>query len=553
MQSQPGLLALGAALSALTVLMGMALLGVAGWFITATALAGLQAASALAFDVFAPSAAIRLLAVGRTASRYGERLVTHDATLAVSAALRERLFLGLATPLSARRLLARPARALHRLTGDVDALESLYLRGVVPGLAALGAAMLMGIVAGFFDAWLGACLAVALLVGGWGIAVATGMKAMRPSMARGLRLERLRSSTVDLVAGQAELLMAGRLQSQCDRLVRVDQRMGLSEGALHRLETRAGLAYGALGSLLLAGVLLAAAWLAESKAIEAPMAALLLLLALGAVEPFAAMRRGAVELGRSLLAVRRIAPSLEDGQYDGHAATVPMPAPATGSAVVLQGLSISYPGSGLPAIRAVDLQVHVGERVALIGASGSGKSTLLNAIAGELKPSLGSAQALPASWLTQRTELFSDSLRDNLLLAAPASDDARLWSALESAGLAGQVCAMADGLDTPLGEGGLGLSGGQSRRLALARLLLRDSPLWLLDEPTEGMDTRAAHDVLSRMKERLGERTLVLATHLRREAELADRLLRIEHGRLTEEAARGTPAFDAMLRTLRPD
>ncbi|RYY85787.1 MAG: ABC transporter ATP-binding protein, partial [Comamonadaceae bacterium] len=135
-------LLLGAALACLTVLTGMALLGLSGWFISATALAGLSASTAFMFDVFMPSAGIRLLAVGRTASRYGERLVTHDATFAVLAALRVRLFRGWAQAGAARELAARPARLLFRLTSDIDALESLYLRLVVPALAALGAAVL---------------------------------------------------------------------------------------------------------------------------------------------------------------------------------------------------------------------------------------------------------------------------------------------------------------------------------------------------------------------------------------------------------------------------
>ena len=128
---------LGAGLAALTVLAGMGLLGLSGWFIAATAIAGLQLASALAFDIFAPSAGIRLLAIARTASRYGERLVTHDATLATLAQLRERIFRSWARAGNIQDLLRRPARALFRLTGDLDALESFYLRLLVPAGAAL--------------------------------------------------------------------------------------------------------------------------------------------------------------------------------------------------------------------------------------------------------------------------------------------------------------------------------------------------------------------------------------------------------------------------------
>jgi len=548
MSARPAMLALGAGLAATTVLMGMALLGLSGWFIAATALAGMQVASAMAFDVFMPSAAIRLLAIGRTASRYGERLVTHEATLGVSAALRERLFLGWARPRAARRLLARPARLLYRLTGDIDALESLYLRVTVPALSAAGAALMAGLVMAFFDMWFALLLAALLLAAGWGIALWTGWRARHLSMRRALHLERLRASTVDLLAGQAELVMAGHLQRQCEAFERADQRLARSEAELQGLEARAVLAYGALGAVVLAGVLLAAAWMVDARGMSVPAAALLVLLAVGSTEPLAGLRRGAMELGRSLLAVRRIAPRLSDA---GDACAVS--APPGGTTVLISGMSVTHAGSACPALKAIDLRVAPGERVALVGRSGAGKSTLLAAVAGEVTALSGSVHALPASWLTQRTELFQDTLRDNLLLAAPGADDARLWWALDAAGLAADVRELPGGLDARLGEGGLGLSGGQARRLALARLLLRDCALWLLDEPTEALDTRVAHDVLRRLQGLAQGRSLVIATHLRREAALADRLLRVQDGCLVEEAIRGTPAFESLLASLRRD
>jgi ATP-binding cassette subfamily C protein CydC len=124
---------------------------------------------------------------------------------------------------------------------------------------------------------------------------------------------------------------------------------------------------------------------------------------------------------------------------------------------------------------------------------------------------------------------------------------------LQAAGLDADVRTLSTGLDTRLGEGGLGLSGGQSRRLALARLLLRPVPLWLLDEPTEALDAAVAHDVLQRLAQHAGARTLLIATHLRREAALADRLVCMRQGRIVAELRRGSPAFEAALNALRPD
>lgn len=547
--AEPRRLALGAGLAALTVLMGMGLLGLSGWFITATALAGLHAASAMLFDVFMPSAGIRLLALGRTGARYGERLLTHDATFAALAALRVRLFRGWARPDAARQLLARPARLLFRLSADIDALESFYLRLLVPAAAALGAALLAGLVLGVMNLWMGLLLALWLLGAGWGIALVLARRARPAAVRRAQAMESLRARTADLVAGQTELIMAGRIEAQREALAAADRHLAAADLVLNRLEAGAGMAYGLAGTLTLAAVLLAVGLLAGEGAIGAPAAALALLVALGAIEPFAALRRGALEAGRSWLAARRLAPHMAAGPEP---MLVPH-APGEGLALQAHALTLAHPGSRRPALHRSAFTVATGERVAVIGPSGAGKSTLLAAAAGELAPAEGELRALPSCLLTQRTDLFQDTLRDNLRLADPSADDARLWSVLQAAGLADEVRAMPSALDSLLGEGGLGLSGGQARRLALARLLLRNVPFWLIDEPTEALDTATAHDVLLRLRAQAAGRTLLIATHLRREAALADRLLVLRSGRIVADLRRGTAAFEAALSALRPD
>ncbi|MEB0059818.1 amino acid ABC transporter ATP-binding/permease protein [Variovorax sp. LG9.2] len=565
--TQPRALLLGALLAAITVLTGMALLGLSGWFITATALAGANVATAFMFDVFMPSAGIRLLAVGRTASRYGERLVTHDATFAVLAALRVQLFRGWARAGAARELLMRPSRVLFRLTSDIDALESLYLRLVVPAIAALGAAVLAGVVLGFMHIGLGIALAVWLVASGWGIAFVVARRARRPSVQRAHAIEVLRARAVDLVAGQSDLIMAGRIDTQKVVLADADRRLAAADLALNRLEANVGAAYGMAGTISLVTVLLAVGALVGEGRIGAPAAALALLVALTAVEPFSAMRRGALDAGRTWLAVRRLAPrmALDDVQSARFSSDSIAPIGAelsaaaaaasltSGIALRFHEITAAHSRAGSAVLHGVSLRIDVGERVALIGPSGAGKSTLLAIAAGELTPRSGTVATLPACLLTQRTELFQDSLRDNLRLADSSADDARLWRALEAAGLAHDIRATAAGLDTRLGEGGLGLSGGQSRRLALARLLLRPTDFWLLDEPTEALDTDIARDVLQRLAQHAGPRTVLIATHLRREAALADRLVRMEAGHIVADLRRGTPGFEAALRALRPD
>lgn len=547
----------GAGLAALTVAAGIGLLGLSGWFVTATALAGASATAAWTFDIFAPGAGVRLLALGRTASRYGERLVTHDATLAVLAGLRERLFRGWAAPQAARQLLARPARLLFRLTADIDALDSLYLRVLVPAVSGLASALVAGLAVGHWvHPALGATLAVLLLGAGLGLPLLIARRADRPSRRRAHALEALRARTVDLVAGQTTLLMAGRLPAQQAAVRAADACQAQADDHLNRLDLRAGLGLATTGSLLLAGTLVAVAAAVEAGRIGVPMAALAMLMVLGAVEPFAALRRGALELGRSAMAARRLAPRLAqaDAASGVQAQAGITPALPPGRLLQASDLQLRHPGAAHDAVQIDRLVLADGERVALVGPSGSGKSTLLAAIAGELAPAAGRLQvAAPLSLLTQRTELFQDSLRDNLRLAAPDATDARLQAALQAAGLAAHVATLPAGLDTPLGEGGQGLSGGQQRRLALARLLLRPAQLWLLDEPTEGVDAATAADILQRLSDAPGRPAWLMATHLRREAAHADRLLVMQHGRITADLHRGEPAFRAVLDTLRPD
>ncbi|OWV87782.1 ABC transporter ATP-binding protein [Rhizobium sp. R635] len=538
----------GAALSAATVTAGIALLGFSGWFITATSLAGLSAAAAVTFDVFAPSAGIRLLAIVRTVARYGERLATHDATLGVLAALRERLFRGFAEPGVARALSHRPARLLFRLTADIDALDSLYLRILVPAAVAIGAALAASVVLGLMHPLFGLCFGLFLVGAGIGLPWIAGRAARSHARRRAHGIEALRSRTIDFVAGQTDLLMAGRLAAQRSAIAEADSYAANADDRLNRVETGLTFGFGLVSTFLLTASLLAVAALAETTTITAPVAALGLLVAFAAVEPFAALRRGALELGRTLLAAKRIAPRLAAAD-----ATQPLASPQPGYAFSLAAVTAFHENSAVPALEDIDLTLQQGERLAVIGSSGAGKSSLLALLSHELSARTGSVAAMGATLLTQRTELFEDSLRGNLALANPDASEARLREALAAAGLLADVEAMPRGMDTPLGEGGLGLSGGQSRRLALARLFLRDTPLWLLDEPTEGLDGATARDVLQRISKMATGRSLVIATHIRREAAIADRIAVIEGGRIAEISRRGETAFEKALDRLRPD
>lgn len=546
-EKRNGLLA-GMLLAAATVIAGIALLGLSGWFITATAIAGLTAATALVFDVFAPAAGIRFLAIVRTGSRYLERLVTHDATLSVLAALRERLFRGWATPQAAQALLQRPAKLLFRLTADIDALDSLYLRVLVPAGAALATAIVSGVALGLMYPLFGLLMGVALLVVGLGLPLMAARSAEKSMRRRAKATEALRARAIDLVMGQTELIMAGRVDAQMSSLRYADQKIGKADDAINRLDTLTGAGFGIANAALLAASLIVVTLLVDADLIGAPVAALGLLITLAAMEPFSALRRGAMELGRTVLAAERLTPQLAD-KFERPAIVKP----TAGQAVLLKNVLVQHTSARQAVLHGIDLSIVAGEKIAITGTSGAGKSTLLALIADELRSQSGEVHTLPATLLTQRIELFQDSLAENLRLAKPDADDATLLAILEDVGLGETVAALPLGLATRLGEGGMGLSTGQSRRLALARLFLRDTPIWLLDEPTEGLDSATADDVLERLHRRAGSRTLLIVTHVQREAMIADRVIVLNQGAIIEDVYKQDQRFTEILNGLRRD
>jgi len=401
---------------------------------------------------------------------------------------------------------------------------------------------------GLIHPLLGAATGLLLLLAGLGIPYAAGRAAAKSARRRMHGVEAVRGRVIDLLAGQTDLLMAGRLDAQCAAVATADIYTSAADDRLNRIETGVALGFGLTSSLLLGGSLLAVAALAGAGAIGAPVAALGMLVAFAAIEPFAALRRGAIELGRTLIAARRVGGRLTAADRASEHV-----APAPGIAFALTDVAAAHDGAERLAISKLSLTLKANEKLALVGASGAGKSSFLALLAGELRPQSGTATITDSTLLTQRTELFADSIRGNLLIADPAANEERLRDALDAAGLLTAIDALPKGLDTKLGEGGLGLSGGQSRRLALARLFLRNASLWLLDEPTEGLDGDTARDVMDRLAERADGRAVVIASHIRREAAIADLIAVIEDGRITDIARRGEAAFERALDRLRPD
>lgn len=526
--------AVGLGLMAVTLVGGVLLLGLSGWFIVASGIAG-AAGAGLTFDVFRPAAAVRFLALGRAAARWGERVTTHDATLRFLAALRARLFRGLAArPWAALGRLRRGA-VLHRLTTDVDALDGAYLRLAAPLLAL---AATLGLAAALL-AWLVAP-SVALAVAGLpALAAALALRhgaraARRPAAMRALAAEALRLRLVDLAAGATDLAMAGRLPAQRAAIARADASAMQAAAALDRLDRDIG------AGLSLTGAMAAALALAigAGAGLGAGIVAIGVFAALALGEGLGPLRRAAAEAARTRLAARRLLPLL--AVPEPRAAAAPQ-----GPAVLrFEAAGFAHPGRA-PVLSGLTLAVGPGDWVALTGPSGGGKSTALMLGAGLLAPTEGrvalSGLAV-ADWpepalrarlvlLPQRSELFLGTVADNLRLAAPDAPDEALWAVLDAVALAGPVRARG-GLGMPLGEGGAGLSGGESRRLALARTLLRPADVVLLDEPSEGLDAATAAAVLAGLRRRLAGAAVLTASHRPEEIAIATHVVpldRISH------------------------
>lgn len=529
-------LALGSLLSVLVLVAGIALLGLSGWFITATGIAGL-AGVGVAFDVFRPSAAIRFLALGRAAARYGERVLTHDATLQGLAELRGQLLAAM-TRAPLRKLAAlNGSERLNHLTLDVDALDGLALRLVIPLFSAflivsLFLMMLWQIEGWVVAAWQGASYTLGLL-----LALSVMLKtSLRPSRLAHKALQAVRLRFIDLMRARSELAVSGQLGLQRAAVLDAQSRLQRDQAGVDLVERLSGMLLAMASTVAVAGSLYLGIHLTEAKMIDPALAALGFFGALAVGEIITPIHRGVSELGRMLDAARRVDGQMAD-ERECRAPSEPARAQAVDPSVLrLEG--VDYSSFGRVILKDFSFAVGAGETVALIGPSGIGKSTALFLAMGQLPPDSGrilldgreigtlddSTLFSLAAMLPQRSALMSGSIMDALRLARPEVDEAEAWRVLAAAGLDGVIAAKG-GLGFTLGEGGTGLSGGERRRLALARVLLRRPRLLLLDEPTEGLDEKTALEVLSGIRGLLPDAAILMASHRLQEVEFADRVL----------------------------
>lgn len=475
--------------------------------------------------------ALRAAGAGRVLLRYGERLATHRATFRALASLRIWLFRGLARRSAGGLGFLRRGDALARMVGDIDALDGLYLRIMIPLLAAC---VLLPVLAVLLAREPVLAAAVCVL-----FAAAAGLVpwlAARATLAEGGRLAQeaagLRVAVLDALGGMREVSAFG---NEGRALAQVQARESALFAAQRVVARHAALAHAA--ALLCAQAALLLVLLAGGPAVALLPA---VLLTLAAFEAAGAIPRAGALAGHAAAAAARVL------EAAGHADPVPPPAapPAIrGAALRFEDVHFAWPGRP-STFEGLSLDIPAGSRVAILGPSGAGKSTLAAlalkvAAPGRGRVLLGGADlaAIPAeaarariAWLSQSTHVFADTVRANLMLGRPDADDAALWQALSQAGMAETVQGLPQGLDTWIGEGGAGLSGGQSRRVALARALLSPAPVLILDEPATGLDDAAERAFLSTLNDAAPGRTVVLIVHRLLGVERLDRIWRLSGG-----------------------
>jgi len=538
LRAHRGAILASVALLLATMLAGIALLGLSGGFLTAAALTfGVVGG----FNFFSPSAGIRALTLARIVSRYAERLVGHEATLRIARDLRVWFFARLLALSPGQLARLRTGDLLARLGSDIDAADGLLVRALGPLLALLAT----GVAVVAFVAWqyppAGVLLCALAIVVGVGVPWQVARGRSNDERARAVLRSDLRATLHEACDGAADLAGLAATQAWLARVPPLADALAGRELARRRRVVDGQALHALAGAFGLVAMLWLVSAAVADDGLPPAMAAAVCFATLGLLDTWA----GAGLAWQSLLAARA---SIE--RIDAIAAQAPRlsdpaapQAPAAIGALRFEQVVFGWE-AGRPVLDGATLEIAPGERVAVRGDSGIGKSTLAALALRSVDPDAGAvrwagvdlralAQAdwqARVAWLPQEAPVFAGTLGDNLRLGAPKAADARLWDVLACVRLDDWARA-AGGLAAWIGEAGATVSAGQARRIALARALLREGPLVLLDEPGEGLDEDTARAVLGALPRWLAGRSLLLITHGPLPAGVVDRELVLKGGR----------------------
>ena len=540
---------LGILCGLLAVASAIGLLALSGWFISAAAYAGLTVATAHLFNFFHPGIGVRMFAIGRTLARYAERLVSHDATFRILQSLRSWFYIHL-EPLAPSRLMKfRSGDVLNRIVADIDALDNLYLRVLSPSTVALVTSLLVVAFLWIFDPTVALATALYLAAAGFGV-TAAALKLGEPcGQEIAHRTAEMRVRVIDTLQGLAELLVFDADHHHLEVVKR-------SSAALLKSQLRMSHIRGlslALITLISGMAVLTALYLAvdlvKFDLLNGANLALIVLAILASFEAVLPLPAAYQYLGRTREAGRRLL-EIVDMQpqiiYPDTSVTL-----SKQPEVRFENISFRYSVNAPWALKDVNMQIPAGRRAAVIGETGSGKSTLVHLLVRFWDPASGhiclanedirnlseTELRRSISVISQQPHMFNATLRENLQLVRPEASDDDLFAALASARLDEFVRNLPDGLDTWVGESGKLLSGGQAQRVALTRAILHDGPLWVLDEPTQGLDPITESQLMQALERKTRDRTLLLITHRLVDLHWMDHIVMLDQGRV---AAQGT-------------
>lgn len=498
--------------------------------------------------VHLPTLFVRIFGIGKPILQYLERLTSHDWVLRMTSSLRLKLYETLEHDAVFFRRSHRTGDILGLLAEDIGHLQNLYLRAVFPTVVAWLVYALAVIALGLFSPWF--ALAFALVLG-----VEVFLVPLVSMLANRARVERrkamkneLYGELTDNVLGASDWIFARRGKEYLSRHQAAEQAMRAVNARLDRFARRRDLASTAVFGIAAALLLLwAGGYFGGQPGGAANWIAAFVLGFFPLVDAFAPLPAAATEGCVYRDSIRRLNELPQEAE-----ASEPAPAVEAPLSIVVDHVAFSYPGSPRVVLDDVSLTIPQGQKIAILGRSGSGKSTLASLVRGDLTPTAGSVtlNGVPASRfgddmakhigvIQQQTYLFNMTLRENLRIGNPAATDEEVWEVLAHVGLAGMARRLPEGLDTLVDEAGMRFSGGERHRIALARVLLQDTPVILLDEPTVGLDPVTERALLDTFVENARGKTLIMITHHLQGVSAMDRVVFVENGKLEME---GSPA-----------
>ena len=538
----------GTLLSLLTTLASITLLTLSGWFISASAIAGLLVldGNALTFNFMLPAAQIRALAITRTLGRYGERLVTHEATFRVLASIRGWFFQQLIPLVPGRLSLMRSGDLLSRMTADIDALDALYLRLLAPMTVALlgiiGVTVFLACYTPIISLTTGLILIVASVWVPW-LFNRLGQEGAEQII---VLAANFRIRNIDMLQGLSELITNQAYGRFSNTLSQFSDLMINTQRLNNRLSAISSIITFLLSQVSVLITLILSTLLYTENLLSGAEVALVIFCVMAAFELVTPLPLAMQMLGKTQKAAQRIR------QVADMSPTTPNPLESASLPkqydMALDNVSFRYSEQQDWVLKNINLSIPQGSKIAVVGISGSGKTTLLQLLMRYYDPETGqvllNGQSLKY-WhtdqlmtcfgvLSQRSQLFAASIRENLLIAKPTASVKELTAAIKAAGLEKFLSYLPEGLDTWVGESGVKVSGGEARRIALARLYLKNAPILVLDEPTEGLDSDTERDVFNALSVFAHNKTVIMVTHREAGLGLVDVVYRTENGVLKQ-------------------